>query len=118
MNKKEVDKILRDTAYVRVSGTKEEKRCAEYICDKCRKNTFSTIVKDAFYETGTPKPISIISLSVLATMRYIISARQERFWAFALGESEHQMFFDVCEKYLLNQLERGFYSLDFYKSLL
>ncbi len=88
------------------------------ICDKCRKNAFSTIVKDAFYETGTPKPISIISLSVLATMRYIISARQERFLAFSLGESEHQMFFDVCEKYLLNQLERGFYSLDFYKSLL
>ena len=37
MNKREVDKILRDTAYIRVSGTKEEKRCAEYICDKCRK---------------------------------------------------------------------------------
>ena len=88
------------------------------ICDKCRKNAFSTIVKDSFYETGTPRPISIISLSVLATMRYIISSKQERFLAFSLGESEHQMFFDVCEKYLLNQLERGFYSLDFYKSLL
>lgn len=88
------------------------------ICDECRKNTFSATVKDAFYETGVPKPISIISLSVLATMRYIISARQERFLAFSLDSAEHQIFFDVCEKYLLNQLERGFFSLDFYKSLL
>lgn len=87
------------------------------ICDKCRKNAFSAIVKDAFYETGTPRPISIISSSVLATMKYIISARSERFLAFSLDEKEHQMLFDVCEKYLLNQLERGFYSLDFYKSL-
>lgn len=88
------------------------------ICDECRKNAFSAIVKDAFYETGTPRPISLISLSVLNTMRYVISARQERFLAFSLDEREHQVFFDACEKFLLNQLERGFYSLDFYKSLL
>ena len=88
------------------------------ICDNCRKNAFSTIVKDAFYETGVPRPISIISLPVLETMRYIISARIERFLAFSLDEIEQQLFFDVCEKYLLNQLERGFFSLDFYKSLI
>ena len=82
------------------------------------KNAFSAIVKDSFYETGTPRPISLISLSVLETMRYIITARQERFLAFTLDEKEHQVFIDACEKYLLNQLERGFYSLDFYKSLL
>ena len=88
------------------------------ICDKCRKNEFSATVKDAFYETGIPKPISIISSSVLAAMRYIIYARQERFLSFSLEQEEHQMFFSACEKYLLNQLERSFFSLDFYKTLL
>lgn len=88
------------------------------ICDKCRRGTNSAIVKDAFYETGIPRPISIISLSVLNAMRYVINARSERFLSFTLDEIEHRMFCDACEKYLLNQLERGFFSLDFYKSLL
>lgn len=88
------------------------------ICDDCRKNEFSATVKDAFYELGIPRPISLISLPVLASMRYIISSKSERFLAFSLDKIEHQMFFDACEKFLLNQLERGFFSLDFYKSLL
>lgn len=88
------------------------------ICDECRKNVISSTIKDAFYEMGIPRPISLISLSVLSAMRYIISSKSERFLAFSLDEVEHQMLFDVCEKFLLNQLERGFYSLDFYKSLL
>ena len=36
MNTRDINKILRDTAYVRVSGTSEEKQCAEYICGKCK----------------------------------------------------------------------------------
>ena len=66
------------------------------ICDECRKNAFSTIVKDSFYETGTPRPISIVSLAVLETMRYIVSSRIERFLAFSIDEIEHQVFFDAC----------------------
>ncbi|MBQ9703478.1 MAG: DNA repair protein RecO, partial [Clostridia bacterium] len=69
-------------------------------------------------EMGVPRPISIISDAVLQTMRYICNSRQERFLAFSLDENEHSMFFDACEKYLLNHLERGFYSLEFYKSML
>ena len=89
-----------------------------YICEKCRNNANFTFVKDSFYEMGVPRPISIISYSVLQAMRYICYSRQERFLAFILDENEHSMFFDVCEKYLLNHLERGFYSLEFYKSML
>lgn len=88
------------------------------ICDECRKKGLSVSPTDAFYETGIPKPISIISLSVLAAMRFVISVKSERFLSFVLDPTEHQMFFDACEKYLLNQMERGFFSLDFYKSLL
>ena len=35
MNRKKVEKILADTAYVRVSGTEEEKRCAAYLKELC-----------------------------------------------------------------------------------
>ena len=88
------------------------------ICDKCRKSSTYAVVKDAFFETGIPKPIAIMSASVLSAVKYITLSKSERFLAFSLDESEHQMFFEVCEKYLLHHLERGFYSLDFYKSLM
>lgn len=35
MNLVQVDQIFRDTAYVRMGGTPEEKKCAEYLRDKC-----------------------------------------------------------------------------------
>ncbi len=89
-----------------------------YVCDKCRGSTSFTIVKDSFYETGAEKPISIVSDAVLSAMRYICGCRQERFLSFSLEESEYNGFFQVSEKYLLNHLERGFYSLDFYKSMI
>lgn len=36
MNIKEVDRIFADTAYVRMGGSKEELKCAEYLMAKCR----------------------------------------------------------------------------------
>lgn len=58
-----------------------------------------------------------MSASVTAACRYILSARPERMHAFTLGESERENFAAVCENYLLHHLERGFDSLNFYKSL-
>ncbi len=89
-----------------------------YICDKCKSSISFTVVKDAFYETGTAKPIVYVSSSVIKAMKYVCQSRQERFLSFSLDATEHGNFFDACEKYLLNHLERGFYSLEFYKSLL
>jgi len=89
-----------------------------YVCDNCRSSASFAIVKDSFYESGVEKPISIVSDAVLQAMRYVCNCKQERFLSFALEESEYNTFFQVCEKYLLNHLERGFYSLDFYKTML
>ena len=58
-----------------------------------------------------------MSSSVTAACRYILHARPERMFAFSLEESERETFEKVCEAYLLHHLERGFDSLDFYKSL-
>lgn len=89
-----------------------------FICDKCRSSTSFTVVKDSFFETGVEKPVSIVSDAVLSAMRYVCTCRQERFLSFSLEESEHDIFYKACENYLLNHLERGFYSLDFYKSMM
>ena len=87
-------------------------------CEKCRQKQSLAIVKDAFYEAGVPKPIAIIPISVLYAIRYVLHANDNRFLSFSIDESELPIFYDVCERYLLNHLEKGFFSLDFYKSLL
>lgn len=87
-------------------------------CSKCKNTLFYTNVENTFLERGLLKPIAVISSSVLAAMRYVISCRPERFLSFNLSENEMSAFCDVCEKFLLNQLEQGFYSLEFYKSLI
>ena len=60
-----------------------------------------------------------MSGSVLAAVRYALYAPPERMFAFNLdGKDEIDMFSAVAENYLLHHLERGFTSLDFYKSML
>jgi DNA repair protein RecO (recombination protein O) len=59
-----------------------------------------------------------ITPSVLAAMRYVINALPERMFSFNLdGKDEMDMFSRAAEEYLLHHLERGFTSLDFYKSI-
>ena len=87
-------------------------------CDNCKNKLFYASAENEFLERGLSKPIAIISESVLAAMQYVIGARAERFLSFNLDEDELSSFYSACEKFLLNQLERGFYSLGFYKSLI
>ena len=59
-----------------------------------------------------------ISLSVLAALRYIVSAPSNKIFSFALkDENELEDLSRVTEAYILNHLGRGFDSLDFYKSV-
>lgn len=59
-----------------------------------------------------------ITGSVLAALRYAISAPPERMFSFELSDKhEVSIFSNVTEQYVLYHLERGFYTLDFYKSL-
>lgn len=87
------------------------------VCDKCRNNSNFTIVKNEFLERGLSKPIALLSNTVILAMRYIINSKQERFLSYTIDETEVQTLSIVCEKFLLNQLERSFYTLEFYKSL-
>ena len=59
-----------------------------------------------------------LSPAVLMAMRYVLGATPARLFAFDLPEAEDLAFFSRAgEVYLLNHLERGFDTLQFYHSL-
>lgn len=59
-----------------------------------------------------------VSPGSLAAMRYLVSCDAKLLFAFRLEGRAVKELCDLAETYLQTQLERGFYTLDFYKSLL
>lgn len=59
-----------------------------------------------------------INAGILQAMRYICMCDPKKLFAFQLGEENTIHLAEVTECYLTAQLERGFSTLDFYKSLL
>lgn len=53
----------------------------------------------------------------LQAMRYLVSCNIKQLFSFRLGEAAQKELGDISEAYLMTQLERGFSTLDFYKSL-
>ncbi len=51
-------------------------------------------------------------------MQYIVSCDTKRLFSFQIGEESARQLYQLSETYLTIQLERGFSTLDFYKSLL
>ena len=64
---------------------------------------------------GVRMPLSPASL---AAMRYILSCPEKKLFSFSISGAAEKELCDAAESYLLTQLERSFYTLDFYKSLL
>ena len=58
-----------------------------------------------------------ITPGVLEAMRYLCECDSRRLFAFRLPPDAMRQLGDVTEAYLTTQLERGFSTLDFYKSL-
>ncbi len=69
------------------------------------------------YQIARKEGFVPIHEATLQAMRYVISAPPNRIIAFSVDEENLPTLSKVCEKYLLSQLERGFLTLDFYKSL-
>lgn len=65
-------------------------------------------------ENGVRLPVHA---GTLAAMRYIVGCDLKRLFSFQLGDAALKELGDLSETYLLTQLERGFFTLDFYKSL-
>lgn len=59
-----------------------------------------------------------VTESALDTMRYICYCEPKKLFSFHAGQETMEKVADISEAYLTTQLERGFSTLDFYKSLL
>ncbi len=59
-----------------------------------------------------------VTASVLEAMRYIVYCSDKKLFSFEAGADTMEQLSSVTEGYLTTQLERGFSTLDFYKSLL
>ncbi len=58
-----------------------------------------------------------VSSGVLEAMRYIVYCNEKKLFSFEAGVETLNQLSSVTEGYLTTQLERGFSTLDFYKSL-
>lgn len=65
-------------------------------------------------ESGLSMPLCRDSL---AALRHIVYGDPKRLYSFTLGEGALGRLADAAEAYVATQLERGFRTLDFYKSL-
>ncbi len=84
------------------------------LCKKCR----TLVESDMEYLMDEGAKIMIrVSPYVLAALRYIETASLKRFLSFTLDKTELSLFSVVCERYLLNHLEHGFSSLEYYKKI-
>lgn len=85
------------------------------LCKKCH----SVVRGDpALMGSTTDAKIFIrITPTVLAALRYIESASMKKYLSFSIGSDELPLFSLVCEKYLLNHVEHGFSSLEYYKKI-
>ncbi|MBQ7566831.1 MAG: DNA repair protein RecO [Oscillospiraceae bacterium] len=59
-----------------------------------------------------------VSAPTLAALRHVLGCEVGRVFSFSIGDASIKELSDISETYLLTRLERGFFTLDFYKSLL
>ena len=60
---------------------------------------------------------NVLGGQALLCARYILSCDLKRILAFSIEGKERTLLCDFAERYLLSQLERGFSTLDFYRTL-
>ncbi len=52
--------------------------------------------------------------SVIVAMQYVANTKIERLFSFTLTDESFKDFYNICEKYLLNQVGKSFITLDLY----
>lgn len=81
-------------------------------CRKCRDSHKSELPAE-----GHTSIVLMLDKPLLDTMRLICYSPPKKFLSFMLPKEDETLFYLHCEKYLLNHLDKGFKSLDFFHSL-
>ena len=66
---------------------------------------------------GTPGPSLPVNPETVAAMRYVIFAEPKKLFSFSIPEASEKQLAAVTEGFLLTQLDRGFGSLEYWKTL-
>ena len=82
------------------------------ICDKCRAMHNGEIPME-----GHTSIVLMLDKPILDAMRLISYSPPKKFLSFVIPEADESLFLLHCEKYLLNHIDRGFKSLEFFHSL-
>jgi DNA repair protein RecO (recombination protein O) len=91
-------------------------RCA--VCGCAEFTRFSPLRGVAFCEACNQDATSIpLNGGAWAAMRHVVSAPFEKCFSFTVSDEALALFANAVERFLLAQLNRGFLTLDFYKSL-
>ena len=76
------------------------------------------VVHCASCRSGVGEGVSMpLSQSALGALRHVVWGDPKRLFSFRIDEPSLEQLGDASEAYLMTQLERGFRTLDFYKSL-
>ena len=90
--------------------------CAD--CKTALNRLGGRIIEQKQEELGERSILVPLSSSALAAVRYAMTAPDKKLFSFALKSDEEEIAFaKAAETYLLNHLEHGFDSLDFYHSV-
>jgi DNA repair protein RecO (recombination protein O) len=86
------------------------------VCAECRAAA-QVLPSPEEEDFRTASILCLLTPGAHAAMSYVVSCPPKRVFAFRLEGEDERLFVAAAEKYLLNQLERGFATLDFYKQI-
>lgn len=94
------------------------KKCSEFNCDSAYFfiNEGNFLCDKCYISSQTDDFIKINNI-VLHAMRYIVFSEYDKLFNFKINSDTQKILSKVTEKYVINQLNRNFKTLDFYKSL-
>ncbi|MBR2453831.1 MAG: DNA repair protein RecO [Clostridia bacterium] len=75
-------------------------------------------VRSLYAQAEMPITIIPVSAGIVDAMRYVSGETKKNIFSFKLPDDEDALFCDLCEKYLLTQLDCGFKTLSFYHEVL
>ena len=91
--------------------------CGEREAESPRLSLYGGALHCAGCAPNAPGKSLALSRPVLAAMRHAVHADAKRIYSFTLDDASEKLLSQVCEEYLLAQLDRGFQTLDYWKSV-
>lgn len=102
-----------------VCGRKEAERMyldvmnGSIVCDRC----FGEVETEDRSDIFTARIILPLSPAVLGAIRYVTDCPPKKIFSFTIPREETDDLCRVCEKYLVNQIERSLPTLEFYNKI-